>query len=129
MIENFDHAERMLMLCMRRANLVELERVGLEADAVALAALDVGGHVADHADARHGGRGRLAGAPGDHAAAGVLAELEPEVARHVEPQPQAPHRLLRRRHGHRSVGRSSPPGSYGRCSATLPAMTSCWPAS
>ena len=86
------------------ANLVELERVGLEPDAVALAALDVGGHVPDHADTRHGDGRRLAGAPGDDAAAGVLAELEPEVARHVEPEPETPHRLLRRRHGHQ-IGR------------------------
>lgn len=104
-----------VVLSVRTANLVELEHAGLEADAVAPAALDVGRHAGDRPDARHGERGRLDAAPLDQAPAGVLAVLEPHVARHVEAPAEAPHRLLgrrrRRRSGHRAdvvLGRSSP---------------------
>jgi len=82
------------------ANLVELEHAGLEPDAVALAALDVDGHAANRPDARHGERRRLHAAPLDQAPAGVLAVLEPRVARHVEAPAEATHRLLGRRDGH-----------------------------
>ena len=81
-------------------NLVELEHAGLEPDAVALAALDVDGHAANRPDARHGERRRLHAAPLDQAPAGVLAVLEPHVARHVKAPAEAPHRLLGRRDGH-----------------------------
>lgn len=89
----------MILVCI--ANLVELEHAGLEPDAVTLAALDIDGHAGDRPDSRHGERRRLDAAALDQApAGGVLAVLEPHVARHVEATAEAPHRLLGRRNGH-----------------------------
>lgn len=95
------------------ANLVEFEHAGLEPDAIALAALNVGGHATDGPDAGHRERRRLDAAPLDEAPAGVLGVLEPHVARHVKAPAKAPHGLLGRRHGHRAAcrtGRALCPG-------------------
>lgn len=106
-------------MVVRIANLVELEHAGLEPDTIALAALNVDGHAADGPDAGHGQRRRLDAAPLNEAPAGVLAVLEPHVARHVEAPAEAPHGLLGRRHGH--LARDFAAGA-GRPLCSLPGL-------